>query len=310
MTLPNEMDLPEYICKNITGPERLSVEAEKCFIHPAQIDPYQIKPASIGTTKQELEPRCHPPFVHCRGREYTLESIAEEYGPLQNADMVLTRVMDSHFLAGLITANDVARAFLRSRDPDFHSNRGYRLAFPIDFEQDEVDFDVHSSGPHESETATRWTTDFWIRNWFLDAACHWNGLHHSTGELPVWHFWVMWRKKASFLRRMFQLTDDTELSKYFLDDEGIGAQFADAVIGAMFKCPKDNNHLWAELNWRAELMHELKRSMDERHGFVEAFMQGSLDGWDVVWPDDENGEFINHWEYLQQGVPPFEGAEA
>ena len=290
MTLPNEMDLPEYICENITGPERLSVEAEKCFIHPAQIDPYQIKPASIGPTKQELEPRCEPPFLHCRGREYTLEEIAKEQGPLQNADMVLTRVMNSHFLAGYITANDVARAFLRCTEPDFFAHQhGTTLQFKIDFEQDECD------------TATRWTTDYWIKRWFGDAAYAWNALHYINPE-PERDWRIMWRRKASFLRRMFQLTNDTDLYQYFWDDEGIGAQFADAVIRAMFRCPRDNNHLWAELYWRAELLNELKESPHERHGFVEAFMQGSLDGWDVGWPDDEDEGWIPGVQAIKASV--------
>ena len=299
MTLPNEMDLPIHDAERITGPERLSVEAEKCFIHPAQIDPYQIKPASIGTTKQELEPRCEPPFLHCRGREYTLEEIAKEHGPLQNADMVLTRVMNSHFLAGYITANDVARAFLRSTEPYFFPHQhGTTLQFKIDFEQD------------ESDTATRWTTDYCIKKWFGDAAYAWNALHHINPEMPERDWRIMWRRKASFLRRMFQLTNDTDLGQYFWDEEGIGAQFADAVIRAMFRCPRDNNHLWAELYWRAELLNELKESPHERHGFVEAFMQGSLDGWDVVWPDDEDEGWIPGVQAIKASVMLSDGDEA
>ena len=120
----------------------------------------------------------------------------------------------------------------------------------------------------------------------------------------------MWRRKASFLRRMFQLTNDTDLGQYFWDDEGIGAQFADAVIRAMFRCPRDNNHLWAELYWRAELLNELKESPHERHGFVEAFMQGSLDGWDVVWPDDEDEGWIPGVQAIKASVMLSDGDEA
>ena len=120
----------------------------------------------------------------------------------------------------------------------------------------------------------------------------------------------MWRRKASFLRRMFQLTNDTDLYQYFWDDEGIGAQFADAVIRAMFRCPRENNHLWAELYWRAELLNELKESPHERHGFVEAFMQGSLDGWDVVWPDDEDAAWIPGVQAINANQIIFKGDEA
>jgi len=239
---------------------KASAKTEALFQTPQQLDPI-IESATIGTTAETLP-------VNCKGETFIPELNEQKVTDpvMYDAQKALTEVLECEVLSAFITRGDIALMFKNSESaPVPFDFDGHRFEFnPVECPESGIIYlppgDVHQVF---HEAGKRWDELAWDQDWEFQ-----------------------WRRKASFLRRMFQRPFDESLSELIDLRSGIFEVFKDELLSAMVNEKHWPDHVNTELRWRLDLIYRLNTLLWRDCEFCQAFLGGCLDGFNVVWGDE------------------------
>ena len=243
-----------------------STKVETLFHSPQQMEP-ALPSATIGTTAETLP-------VKVEGEIFIpeLNEVKVTDPVMYDAQKALTEVMECEVLSGFLTATDIALMFKNSESaPVPFDFDGHRFEFnPVECPESGIIYlppgDVHQVF---HEAAKRWDELAWDQDWEFQ-----------------------WRRQASFLRRMFQLTADQDIWQHMAPHSGVGPAFEQDLLRALINTKNWPDYTNPELSWRLDLIYKLNRHDWEDFDFTNAFMAGDLNGFNIVYPSTES-EFVH-----------------